>query len=197
MSGPTPRQTTARPSIVKRRSRWAIGLAAGLGAVLIGAAVPVTMAEGRGRGPLEDIKSATRPYRDVDNAIDAGYVQFFGCVHEPLAGSMGVHFVNGTLAGDTIIDRAKPEALTYEVRANGELALVGVEYVVFQEAWDAEHDQPPSLFGHTFVLVPSANRYGIPAFYALHAWAWKANPTGAFQDWNPEVLCTGAEGHQH
>ena len=41
------------------------------------------------------------------------------------------------------------------------------------------------------------NRYGIPAFYALHAWAWKANPTGPFEDWNPKVLCPGAEGHQH
>lgn len=93
--------------------------------------------------------------------------------------------------------RSKPEALTYEVQPNGQLALTGVEYVVFQEAWDAEHDQPPTLFGQPFVLVPAGNRYGIPAFYALHAWAWKANPTGSFEDWNPKVLCTGTEGHQH
>jgi hypothetical protein len=197
MRATTPREPRRERAgwTVRRRSRWAIGLAACLVAVAVGAVVPATMAEGR--GPLEDIKSATRQYREVDDAIDAGYVQFFGCVHEPLAGSMGIHFVNGTLAGDTVIDRAKPEALTYEVKSNGELALVGVEYVVFQEAWDAEHDQPPTLFGQPFVLVPSANRYGIPAFYALHAWAWKSNPTGAFQDWNPRVLCPGAEGHQH
>jgi hypothetical protein len=181
---------------VTRHARWAIGLAATLTAAAA-AVVPMATAEGRSGGSLEDIRSATRRYRDVDKAIDAGYVQFFGCVHEPLAGSMGIHFVNGTLAGDTVIDRAKPEALTYELQPNGELGLVGVEYVVFQEAWDAQHDQPPSLFGQPFVLVPSANRYGIPAFYALHAWAWKTNPTGPYKDWNPKVLCLGAEGHQH
>ncbi len=178
----------------------------GLAAVLIGAAAPATVPltsaadaehEAPGGGPLAQIRSATRGYRDVNGAIDAGYVQFFGCVHEPLAGSMGVHFVNAALAGDTVLDRAKPEALTYEVRPNGALVLAGVEYVVFQEAWDAEHDQPPTLFGQPFVLVPSGNRYGLPAFYALHAWAWTANPTGPFAEWNPRLVCAGAEGHQH
>ena len=33
------------------------------------------------------------------------------------------------------------------------------------------------------------NRYGIPAFYALHVWAWKSNPHGVFVDWNPRVSC--------
>ena len=33
------------------------------------------------------------------------------------------------------------------------------------------------------------NRYGIPAYYALHVWAWKANPHGVFMDWNPQVSC--------
>lgn len=180
---------------MNRRLRWAIGAAV----ALTGAVVPVALAQGRDRagGPLEQVRSATRSFRDVDKAIAAGYVQFFGCVHEPLAGSMGVHFVNGGLASDPAIDPNKPEALVYEVKPNGQLALVGVEYVVFQEAWDASNDAPPALFGQPFVLVPNSNRYGIPAFYASHAWAWKSNPTGDFQDWNPKVLCPGAEGHQH
>jgi hypothetical protein len=84
---------------------------------------------------LEAVRNATRRYRDVGAAVDAGNAQFFGCVHEPLAGSMGVHFVNGTLAGDTVIDRSKPEALTYEVGPDGELTLAGVEYVV-SEDWN-------------------------------------------------------------
>jgi hypothetical protein len=83
----------------------------------------------------------------------------------------------------------------YEVGLDGPLSLVGAEYVVFQEAWDAHHHGPPSLFGESFMLVPSPNRFGIPAFYELHAWAWKSNPTGSFEDWNPRVLCLGAEGH--
>ena len=73
---------------------------------------------------------------------------------------------------------------------SGRLGLLGVEYVVFQAAWDAADAEPPALFGETFNLVPEPNRYGIPAFYELHAWAWKENPTGAHEDWNPQVLCT-------
>lgn len=180
--------------LAKRRARVALGLAATLATVA--AVVPVATAEGTGGGPLQQVRAATRRYRDVDSAIDAGYVQFLGCVHEPLAGSMGIHFVNGTLAGDTTIDPAKPEALIYEVEPNGQLSLVGVEYIVFQQAWDALHNQAPSLFGQSFMLVPSPNPYGIPAFYELHAWAWKANPTGPFKDWNPKVLCLGTEGHR-
>jgi hypothetical protein len=180
--------------LAKRRGRFALGLAAILATVA--AVVPVATAEGPGGGPLQQVRDATRRYRNVDSAIDAGYVQFLGCVHEPLAGSMGIHFVNGTLAGDTTIDPAKPEALIYEVEPNGQPSLVGVEYIAFQQAWDALHNQPPSLFGQSFMLVPSPNRYGIPAFYELHAWAWKANPTGPFKDWNPKVLCLGTEGHR-
>jgi hypothetical protein len=152
---------------------------------------------GRNARSLQQIRAATRQFRDVDQATDAGYVQFFGCVHEPLAGSMGIHFVNGTLAGDAVIDAGSPEALMYEVAANGRLELVGVEYVVFQEGWDAAHDDPPVLFGQPFNLVEEPNRYGIPAFYELHAWAWKPNPTGAHEDWNPKVICASTEGHQH
>jgi hypothetical protein len=29
----------------------------------------------------------------------------------------------------------------------------------------------------------------IPAFYELHVWAWKNNPSGMFTDWNPNVSC--------
>jgi len=178
----------------RRRARIiGLGLVATLATA--GAVVPVATAQDTGGGPLQEIRGATRRYRDVDRAIDAGYVQFLGCVHEPLAGSMGIHFVNGPLVGDATVKPDAPEALTYEVQPNGRLALVGVEYIVFQQAWDAENPDPPSLFGQQFMLVPSPNRFGIPAFYALHAWAWKANPTGAFKEWNPRVLCLGTEGH--
>lgn len=180
--------------LARRRARIGLGLAATLATVA--AVVPVATAQDTGGGPLQQVREATRRYRDVDRAIGAGYVQFLGCVHEPLAGSMGIHFVNGPLAGDTTLEPTTPEALTYEVQPNGRLALVGVEYIVFQQSWDAEHGQPPSLFGQEFMLVPSPNRFGIPAFYALHAWAWKANPTGAFKEWNPRVLCLGTEGHR-
>ena len=85
---------------------------------------------------LDQIRDATSTFRSVERAVDHGYVQFFGCVHEPLAGAMGIHFVNGELAGDTVIDASRPEAVMYEVKENGTLKLVGVEYIVFQAAWD-------------------------------------------------------------
>jgi hypothetical protein len=37
----------------------------------------------------------------------------------------------------------------------------------------------------------SPNRCGLPPFYELHVWAWRANPHGAFVDWNTRVSCEG------
>jgi hypothetical protein len=75
---------------------------------------------------------------------------------------------------------------------NGQLSLVAVEYVVIQQQWDATHDSPPELFGQHFMLTPDGNRFGLPAFYSLHAWIWQNNPTGTFSMWNPTVSCTAA-----
>ena len=168
-------------------------LAAGVVAL---AGLVVSPATG-GDDPLEQVRQATTAFQDVAAAIDGGYVQFFGCVHEPLAGSMGIHFVNGALAGDGVVDAATPEALMYEPAPDGTLELVGVEYVVFKEAWDAENATPPELFGLPFNVVEEPNRYGLPTFYELHAWAWKENPTGAHEDYNPAVVCPYTEGHTH
>ena len=71
------------------------------------------------------------------------------------------------------------------------LRLVGVEYVVFKADWDAKHDSWPTLFGQNLKLVQAGNRYGLPDFYELHAWIWRPNPSGIFQDWNPSVTCRG------
>ncbi len=180
-----------------RRATIVISGVAAATVVAAALVVPSAFASGHDDDALDGVRSATRRYRNVERAVDAGYVQFFGCVHEPLAGSMGIHFVNGALAGDGAIEASTPEALMYEVKPNGNLELVGAEYVVFQDAWDADNAQPPELFGQPFNLVESPNRYGLPPFYELHAWAWKSNPAGAHADYNPQVLCTGTEGHTH
>jgi hypothetical protein len=86
------------------------------------------------------------------------------------------------------VDASHPEALIYEFR-NGQLRLVGVEYVVIAEAWDATHETPPTLMGQVFPYVGAPNRYRLPGFYELHVWAWKNNPNGMFTDWNPKVSC--------
>lgn len=99
---------------------------------------------------------------------------------------MGVHYVNGDLVGDGWLDAARPEALLYEYK-NGEPQLAGVEYVVIADAWNAQSAAPPVLMGQLFNFVGSPNHYGLPAFYALHVWAWKQNPRGFFADFNPTV----------
>jgi hypothetical protein len=102
---------------------------------------------------------------------------------------MGVHYVKGTLVGDTALDPAQPEALVYAPNAAGKLKLAALEYIVFQAAWDARHASLPSLFGQSFNLTPDGNRFGIPAFYSLHAWVWEPNSSGLLQPWNPRVHC--------
>jgi hypothetical protein len=114
------------------------------------------------------------------------------CIDNPGEGGMGIHYVNGALVGDGKVSAATPELVVYEPLAGGRQRLVAAEYVVLQAAWDAQHDEAPELFGREFELVQAGNRYGLPAFYELHAWLWQHNPAGMFEDWNPRVTCEHA-----
>lgn len=144
---------------------------------------------GHATGLVKDVLDSTRRFRDVTIAESEGYGAFLGCVSGPQEGAMGVHFVNGELVGDGLLDAARPEILVYEPRKNGQMRLVAVEYIVIAEAWDAANPAPPALSGQVFHYSGSPNRYGLPPFYALHVWAWKDNPHGMFVDWNPKVSC--------
>ncbi len=134
------------------------------------------------------VRDATQQFINVNAATAAGYQPFLGCVTGQDHGAMGQHYVNGTLVGDGEIDVSQPEALIYEPSQGG-LQLVGVEYVVIADAWMAHHDSPPVLEGQTFQYISSPNRYGLPAHFELHVWAWRDNPQGAFVDWNNDVTC--------
>jgi hypothetical protein len=114
------------------------------------------------------------------------------CIDNPGEGGMGIHYVNGALVGDGKVSAATPELVVYEPLAGGRQRLVAAEYVVLQAAWDAQHDEAPELFGREFELVQAGNRYGLPAFYELHAWLWQHNPAGMFEDFNPRVSCAHA-----
>lgn len=148
---------------------------------------------GRDRIPaklVEMVRVATRPYIDVNAATAAEYMPAFGCVSGPDHGAMGVHYINGGLVADGEVDAAHPEALIYEP-VNGAMKLVGVEFIVDAATWTKNHDAPPMLEGQAFQFVNAPNRYGIPAFFELHVWAWRDNPNGAFVDWNTKVSCEG------
>ena len=89
--------------------------------------------------------------------------------------------------------------MLYEPLPNGRLRLTGVDYLVPKEAWEADpnHTGPPELMGQLFHLFDAPNRFGLPAFYTLHVWAWKDNPNGTFTNWNPDVSCDGFNGEKH
>ena len=135
---------------------------------------------------VEQVREATEAFR---RTIPDEYRQFLGCVSGPEQGAMGVHFVNFALVDGTPEAKA-PEALIYEVR-DGRARLVGVEYIVPVDAWHPAAGEPPVpvLEGQVFHFNDSPNRFGLPAFYELHVWAWRDNPNGTFADWNPRVSC--------
>jgi hypothetical protein len=141
----------------------------------------------------EALRAASAKYHDISVAEGAGYsllrdAQKIACIDNQPVGGMGVHFVNGGV-GDTKLDPFAPEALVYAPMRDRTLRLAALEYIVFADAWNAEHSSPPKLFGQEFFLTPAPNRFGIPAFYALHVWIWKRNPAGLTQPWNPRVHC--------
>jgi len=134
------------------------------------------------------VRDATKQFADVNAATAAGYQPFLGCVTGPDHGAMGNHYVNSALVGDNALDASRPEVLIYEPSGGG-LQLVGVEFVVIADTWLASHTSPPVLEGQSFQFISSPNRYGLPAHFELHVWAWRDNPQGAFVDWNNKVTC--------
>jgi hypothetical protein len=139
-------------------------------------------------------RAATQQFFRVGSAQFAGYgilkdAAGIACIDQPGLGGMGIHYVNGAYVGDTVLDVTKPEALVYEPGLFGQQRLVALEYVVFKAPWDATHASKPVLYGQTFDTTGEPNRFGLPAFYSLHAWIWKANPVGMFMPWNPRVNC--------
>jgi hypothetical protein len=142
---------------------------------------------------LHRAREATEAYRSLAKAQAAGYGLFadvngIACIDNPGVGAMGIHYVKGDLVTKAVVDVVRPQALVYEPGEDGKLRLVALEYIVFADQWDSA--TPPTLFGHRFGLVPSNNRFGPRAFYELHAWVWKHNPSGMFYEWNPRVSCS-------
>ncbi|MEO7371812.1 MAG: hypothetical protein ABIZ69_13160 [Ilumatobacteraceae bacterium] len=163
--------------------------------VLCSAAGVAYASHGHDDSGLDRVRDVTERFHSLSVAQQAGYsllvdAQGIACIDMPEMGAMGVHYVNGALVGDGAIEAETPEAVVYEPDGRGHMHLVALEYVVLQSAWDANHDSPPSLFGQEFNVTAAGNRYGLPAFYSLHAWLFKHNPAGTFAMWNPKVTCT-------
>jgi hypothetical protein len=133
----------------------------GLAALLLTVSASVALASSgssMSATPVDTVRRATAQFKDVHKAQAAGYALLHGCVSGPQAGAMGIHFANGGLVGDGALDAQHPEALLYEPK-DGNLQLVGVEYVVMADAWNANHqNMPPVLMGQLFNYVGAPNR---------------------------------------
>jgi hypothetical protein len=143
---------------------------------------------------IKIVRSSTEQFKDVSVAEAAGYALQFGCVSGDDFGAMGLHYVNGDLVNKGVLDAAHPQIVIYEKKPDGSLQLIGVDYLLLADAWNAAHSSPPQLMGQFFHLFTSPNRFGLPTFYTLHVWAWKENPKGAFVNWHPDVSCAAFAG---
>lgn len=134
---------------------------------------------------LAGLRAETAPFQRIEVASEAGWdTPITGCMEGP-DGGMGYHFAKAELIDGTAEDLA-PEILLYEPQKNGRLRLVGVEYIVPFTSVPADA-QAPSLHG---VAFHQNYAFGL---WALHAWVWKDNAAGVFEDWNPAVTCTFAQ----
>jgi hypothetical protein len=138
---------------------------------------------------LKVVRQATERFKDVAVAEAEGYALQFGCVTGPDSGAMGLHYVNAELVNSGVLDPTRPQIVIYEPTPGGGLRLTGADFLVIADQWNASHSGPPQLMGQLFHLFESPNRFGLPAFYTLHVWAWKPNPNGAFVNWHPNVSC--------
>jgi len=138
---------------------------------------------------INTVRQATERFKDVAIAQAEGYALQFGCVTGPDSGAMGLHYVKGDLVNKGVLDATRPQIVIYEPLADGSLKLIGADFLVLADQWNTAHTAPPQLMGHLFHLFEFPNRFGLPAFYTLHVWAWKDNPKGAFTNWHPNVSC--------
>lgn len=163
--------------------------ASGVLTLLVVAALALVGAVCAGAQPLprdlQAAKAASARFHSLQQASRAGYVRESPCIP-----GEGIHYGKMSLLADTVLDPRRPELLLYELKPNGKLRLVGVEYFIA----DADQnltttDDRPSLFGQPFVGPMAGHFPGQPAHYELHVWLWEPNPNGMFAQVNPNVNC--------
>jgi hypothetical protein len=162
-----------------------------LGPVLVLLQLPLIATAGDGATPLIDtVRHATEQYLEISTAMADHFVAATPCVSGPDTGAMGVHFVRMDRVTSLVLDAQQPQALIYEPMADGAMRLVGIEYIVLDANWSAAHPGTvPALEGNLLNYIAAPNRYGLPAFWEIHVWAWEQNPKGSYADWNTHVTC--------
>jgi hypothetical protein len=142
---------------------------------------------------LEEVRRATKAYKDVEAAEAAGYVPAGPCAEDPKYGGMGFHYENLALIEDGELDPLRPEVLVYQPTRNGNLRLGAVEYFQVDGDQDlATDDDRPWLFDVPFDGPMLGHNPVMPIHYDLHVWLYRHNPAGVFAMWNPRVSCTAS-----
>ena len=151
----------------------------------------IALAEGEATPLVDRVHNATARFTNINVALAEGWVRATPCVSGPDTGAMGVHLVLPSRLNAVTLTPEQPEALIYEPMANGAMRLVGVEFIVLASVWESSNPSGgvPALDGNLLNYIGAPNRFGLPAFYELHVWAWEQNPKGTFADWNTQVTC--------
>jgi hypothetical protein len=180
---------------------------------------------GPGEPTLAEVRHATERFRDVNVALEEGYIRdpFDLCdtaamMGRPASdGAMGIHYFRPDLLGITAppsprvngvgthTDFRTPSILIYEPQADGSLELVAVENLAFAAAWRAAgHTQPPTFHGVSYDSMvddpstPLDEAHMFEAHFDRHVWIYRDNPRGVFTPFNPAVTCAhhkGSQGH--
>lgn len=195
--------------------------------LFLGAATGAPLAA-QGAGPassgepsLDEVRSLTERFRDVNVALADGYIRDPADMCETSAvmgladsiGVMGIHFFRPDLLGitgppnprvdgtGTYTDFRKPAILIYEPQADGSLQLVAVENLVFLRAWEAAgHSAPPTFQGVSYnrmvddPATEADEAHHFEPHYDLHVWLHRENPRGMFAQFNPAATCKHHKG---
>ena len=132
---------------------------------------------------LAALRTATARFHDIATAEASGWNVNFPpeCLTHAAMGGMGYHRLNANLVDGTL-NPTEPELLVYEPEKNGTMRLVAVEYIVPFSVVPSTAT-PPVLFGRA---LGQNETYQV---WALHAWVWKDNPNGTFENFDPKVSC--------
>lgn len=180
---------------------------------------------GPGEPTLAEVRQATDRFRDVNVALAEGYLRdpFNVCEtadmmgRPPADGAMGVHYFRPDVLGitgppsprvsgtGTHTDFRTPAILLYEPQADGSMALVGVENLVFARSWQERGQAaPPTFHGVPYDTMiddpatPTDEAHMFEPHFDRHVWIYRENPNGVFTPFNPAVTCahhTGGQTH--
>lgn len=169
-----------------------------------------------GEPTLEEMREALGRFVDVEVALEEGYVQdpsgmCFTAEMEGRSaeeGAMGIHYFRPDLLGltsteppvtgtGTHTDFRRPAILLYEPQPDGSLELVGVENLVFEEAWRAAgHEEPPTFHGRAYdhmvddPTTPDVSEsHDFAPHFDQHVYLYRDNPLGTLEPFNPNVTC--------